>query len=143
LDKAGEFFAGMENILAAGGQRMTKAAAIAGAAQALISTYQGAAKELEKGTLGFASAAAVLAKGFAFVTAIKSAGSGSSGGTRGGAGGGGSAQPAGGQQATTPLDVRLSGIGAGDLFSGAQIGGLLDRLADEAGDRGYRIMVAA
>jgi plasmid stabilization system protein ParE len=143
LDKAGEFFAGMENILAAGGQRMTKAAAIAGAAQALISTYQGAAKELEKGTLGFASAAAVLAKGFAFVTAIKSAGSGSGGGTRGGAGGGGSAQPAGGQQATAPLDVRLSGIGAGDLFSGAQIGGLLDRLADEAGDRGYRIMVAA
>lgn len=144
LDKAGEFFAGMENILAAGGQRMTKAAAIAGAAQALISTYQGAAKELEKGTLGFASAAAVLAKGFAFVTAIKSAGSGSGGGTRGGAGGGGSAQPAGRQQAAAaPLDVRLSGIGAGDLFSGAQIGGLLDRLADEAGDRGYRIMVAA
>lgn len=69
-----------------------KAQAVFSAASALMSTYQGAAKELQKGTFGFASAAAVIAKGLGFVAAIKSAGGGGGGG--GGRGGGGSAAPA-------------------------------------------------
>ena len=58
-------------------KKALKLQAVFAAGSALISTYQGAAKELEKGTLGFATAAAVIAKGLAFVSAIKSAGSGS------------------------------------------------------------------
>lgn len=75
--------AGGAEILGAMGafnKKALKAASIFSAAQALISTYQGAAAELKKGTFGFASAAAVIAKGLAFVGAIKSAGSGAGGG---------------------------------------------------------------
>ena len=91
--------AGGAEILGAMGafnKKALKAASIFSAAQALISTYEGAAKELKKGTFGFASAAAVIAKGLAFVAAIKSAGSGGGGG----GGGGGSRAPA--QQQQTP-----------------------------------------
>jgi hypothetical protein len=54
--------------------KAAKAQAIFSAGSALMSTYQGAAKELEKGTFGFASAAAVIAKGIGFVAAISNAG---------------------------------------------------------------------
>jgi hypothetical protein len=57
--------------LASTNKKAQKAQAIFAAASALMSTYQGAAKELEKGTFGFASAAAVIAKGIGFVSAIK------------------------------------------------------------------------
>lgn len=59
-------------------KKALKAQAVFAAGSAWISTLQGAAKELEKGTFGFATAAAVITKGLAFVGAIKSAGSGSS-----------------------------------------------------------------
>lgn len=74
-------------------QKFLKVQSVFAAGSALISTYQGAAKELEKGTFGFASAAAVIAKGIGFVAAIKSAGSGGSGGG-GGASATSSAAPA-------------------------------------------------
>lgn len=64
------------DILGALGSTSEKALKISqgfAAAEALVSTYKGAAKELEKGTLGFATAAAVIAKGFAFIAAIKGA----------------------------------------------------------------------
>lgn len=61
------------------------------AAEALVSTMKGAAKELEKGTFGFASAAAVIAKGGAFIAAIKGASSTGGGGSGGATGGGGAA----------------------------------------------------
>lgn len=73
LDGAAEIFGAM----GAMNKKFLKAQAVFAAGSALISTYQGAAKELEKGTFGFASAAAVIAKGIGFVAAIKSAGSGS------------------------------------------------------------------
>jgi hypothetical protein len=63
-----------------------KAHAITAAGMAWISTLQGAAKELEKGTFGFATAAAVITKGTAFVAAIRAASSGSSSGTSASAG---------------------------------------------------------
>ena len=65
-------------------KKFLKAQSIFSAGAALISTYQGAAKELEKGTLGFGTAAAVIAKGIGFVAAIKSAGSGSTSASGGG-----------------------------------------------------------
>jgi hypothetical protein len=77
--------------MASTNKRAAKLQGIFAAASALISTYQGAAKELEKGTFGFASAAAVIAKGIGFVAAIRSA-SASTGGA--GAAGGSSSTPA-------------------------------------------------
>lgn len=59
--------------MAAHSQKALKISQAFAAAEALVSTYKGAAKELEKGTFGFASAAAVIAKGMAFIGAIRSA----------------------------------------------------------------------
>lgn len=78
--------------MASTNERAQKLQTTFAAASALISTWQGAAKELEKGTLGFASAAAVIAKGLGFVAAIKGSGGG------GGRGGGGASAPASAQQ---------------------------------------------
>lgn len=59
------------------GDKALKLQAVTSAGMALMSTMQGAAKELEKGTFGFATAGLVLAKGASFIAAIKSAASGS------------------------------------------------------------------
>jgi hypothetical protein len=134
-----------EQILNAIGQTNAKALKVAkvfGAAQALVSAYQGAAEALKLPfPANIAAAATVLAKGIGFVNAIRSVNSGGGGGgATGGGGGGPSAQSQ--APAQTPLDVRLTGFGPNDLFTGDMIGGLLDRLSTEAGDRGYRIMTA-
>lgn len=88
-----ELFNSLGQAMGEGGKKLVKIAGVIGATQAWISTLIGAAKELEKGTFGFAQAAAVLAKGAAFVAAIKSttnteqpapvAGGGSAGGAGG------------------------------------------------------------
>ena len=81
-----------QEILSAIGQNNKKAMKVAkvfGAAQALISTYQGAAEALKLPfPKNLAAAAAVIAKGIGFVNAIKSVNEGGGGG---GGGGGGSA----------------------------------------------------
>jgi hypothetical protein len=106
LDQAESFMGGMATILQQGGQKQQRIAAIFSAAQALMSTYQGAAKELEKGTFGFASAAAVIAKGLGFVGAIRSAGRSGSGSVTGGGSGGGSVGAAsGGAAAASPVQT--------------------------------------
>jgi plasmid stabilization system protein ParE len=140
-------FGDLASLMQSSNDKLFKIGQAAAIAEATVSGYQAAVDAWQKGMkiggppVAAAFTAASLAKTGSLIAGIAS--QSARGGSRGGAAGGGSAQPAGGQQATAPLDVRLSGIGAGDLFSGAQIGGLLDRLADEAGDRGYRIMVAA
>lgn len=91
-----------EEILGALGATNKKALRVAkvfGAAQALISAYQGAAEALKLPfPKNLAAAASVLAKGIGFVQAIKgvneSGGGGGTGGGRGGAGGGGAAAQA-------------------------------------------------
>lgn len=140
LDQAGAFFGNMATALANGNEKMVKISRKFAALEAFISTMKGAAKEIEKGTFGFASAAAVIAKGMAFVSAIKSGG-GSGGG---GASSSGGAHTSAVQQAVPPqpLDVRLSGLDPSSLYSGAAIGSLLESLSKEAGDRGFRLMVA-
>ncbi|KAB7610134.1 hypothetical protein F9L33_14660 [Amylibacter sp. SFDW26] len=72
------------NALGSTNKKAVKLAQAAAAAHALISTYRGAARELEKGTLGFAKAAAVVAKGAGFVAAIRSINSSSSSSVSGG-----------------------------------------------------------
>ncbi|MBI1172579.1 hypothetical protein GC209_14375 [bacterium] len=125
--------------LQAGGDKMVRISRTISAAQALINTYKAASDVLAgPGTLftKLAAVGAVIASGLSLVNSIKSGSSG------GGGGGGASAAAAAQQAAPQPLQVRLTGFGPGDMFNGAMIGSLLDKLDAEAGDRGYRIMVA-
>lgn len=100
------------------------------AAEALVSTYQGAAAELRNGTLGFARAAAVLAKGLAFVGAIKGINEGGGGAARGG----------GATAAAAPVlpvqRIDISASGSPDFMAGMQ--SLIDTLSAAAG-RGLRV----
>lgn len=128
---------GGAEILNAVGQTNKKAlrmAKVFSAAQALISTYQGAAKELDKGVLGFATAAAVIAKGISFVAAIRGvseSGSGSAGG-----GGGSSAAVAATGGGTT--ETRTANINFYGGFQPTQetIGMIASGLNDWLGDGG-------
>jgi len=134
LEKAAAYFGAISEVMATGNKKMMAISQVFGAGQALISTYIGAAKELEKGTFGFASAAAVIAKGMAFVGAIKGVGGG------GGGGRGGSSAAAAGGSAQAPQQVNLNTYGGGDFIRGADFGMMLDKLNQEAGDRGYKLM---
>ena len=124
--------------MASSNQKAAKLQAVFASGSALMSAYQGAAKELEKGTFGFATAAAVLAKGIGFATSIMSIGSRTASGSPATASGGASAASA--APAQTPLQVSLTGITPDSLFTGDQIGNLLDRLTEEAGDRGVQFV---
>jgi len=140
LSQTAGMFGALASIAQAGGQRMAKAAAAFQAIEGTVNAYGAAIKALNTPGLTpagrFAAYASVLAAGLKGVASIRQAG-----GIGGGGAAGGVAQSAGPSQA--PLDVRLTGINANDLFSGAQLGSLLDRLSATAGDRGYRLMVAA
>jgi len=118
-----------------------KLAKVAGAAQALVSTFQGAAEALKLPyPYNLVAAATVAAKGLSLVAAIKGV---SSSGGGGAAGGGGTASAASAATPSqSPLDVRLSGLGPGDSITGSQLSGLFDRLQDEAGDRGLNVSFA-
>ena len=122
------------NAMGSFNKKALKLAKTAAAAQALVSAYQGAAKELEKGTLGFATAAMVLARGISFVAAIKGVSdSGSGGYGRGGGGGGSTASAA----PAAPQERRVAEF----RFMG---GNVLDPRAivdamNDAYDQGYQI----
>ncbi len=120
-----------------GNERMQKAGRLFAASEALINTLRASAQTLADPSLPFfskfAAVAAVYSNGMSLVNAIKS---GSSGGPRG-------SVPASVSAQSQPLQVRLSGFGPNDLLTGSMVGSLLDRLSEEAGDRGYKIMVAS
>lgn len=87
------------------------------------------------------AASSALAAGLNAVKGIQSArpgGTSAGAGRGGGAASGGVARPS---APAAPLEVMLRGLGPNDLISGAMISGLLDRLSEEAGDRGYRLLV--
>ncbi len=102
------------------------------AAEAWISTLKGAAKELEKGTFGFASAAAVITKGAAFVAAIK----GTSAGGSAGGGAGSTSAPAAAPE--TPLRVSVAAFDPSQLYTGESIQRWFDAIQKEAGNRGIQ-----
>jgi hypothetical protein len=117
-----EALSGGAEILGAMGQTNKKALKLSqafAAAEALISTYKGAAKEMEKGVLGFTTAAAVIAKGIGFVAAIKNVSA--SGGGGGASAGGASAAPAAApqqQEATTfAFTIQNDPMGFGESFA--------------------------
>lgn len=121
-----------------GNERMQKMGRIFGAAEALVNAWRAYSQTLADPRLPFfakfAAGAAVLSAGMNAVNAIKS---GSSGGAAR------ASAPSAASAPASPLEVRLTGFGPGDLISGGMIGSLLDKLSAEAGDRGYKIMVAA
>lgn len=111
------------------------------AAQALVNAWAGASEALKlpfpQNLLAFGQ---VLATGMNAVKSIKSA---TPSGGGGGGGGGGSAATAATANQQGPMQVNLNTYGSGDFISRADFGTMLDRLNQEAGDRGYTIMVPA
>lgn len=89
LGKASAFFGAFGAI----SEKALKVSQAFAAADAWISTLQGAARELRHGTFGFASAMAVIAKGAAFVAAIKGVSPKGGGGSVGSASGGATSAP--------------------------------------------------
>lgn len=126
LSAASDFFGAMARIAELGGKKTTKIAKVFGIAQALISTFQGAAKAL---TLPFpanlAAYATTLAQGMSAVASIKgvndSGGSNSGGaGARVGRGGGGAAAsaPAAASPTTTfSFTLMNDPMGFGEKFA--------------------------
>jgi hypothetical protein len=91
---------------------------------------------LEKGTFGFASAAAVIAKGIGFVAAIKSASSSG----QSSSGGGGSSAATAQAAAPQPLQVSLNTFGGGEFIRRDSLGELFSMI--NAGTKnGYVINV--
>lgn len=139
LQKAGAFFGDMADALANGNEEMMRISKAFGAAEALINAWRAYSQTLADPSLPFfakfAAAAKVLASGMAAVNAIK--GSGKSGG-----GSGASTAAANANSAPQPLQVSLTGLDPSSYYLGSDVGALLDRLGEEAGDRGYRLMVA-
>lgn len=117
----------------------------AGIANAIVSTYTGASKALELGwPLGPIAAAAITAKGFAQVAAIKSQSFGGGGGSSSSAGGGGSSNLGGAtqQQQTQPQQPQtVANISlVGDVFSRDSVKGLMEQMGDLFDD-GMRLRV--
>ena len=123
--------AGLNTVLGAGAeilnamgstnQKALRIAKVFGAAQALISAYQGAAEALKLPfPQNIAAAATVLAKGIGFVTAIKGVNSsgGGGGGTSGGGGGSAPAAAPAQQSATTfAFTLQNDPMGFGESFA--------------------------
>ena len=132
--------------------QQSKAAAIA---QALINTYQGVTRTLAAYPYPFniPLAAAHAAAGFAQIANIRSTSqSGGGGGSRSVTGGGGSSAAASaggggggsgggqGEGGAGPMLVQLSGISPEALMSTQMVSTLFEKLSDEAGDRGLRVV---
>jgi hypothetical protein len=128
LAMASDFFGSLAQIAQLGGKKATKIAKVFGIAQALISTFQGAAKAL---TLPFpanmAAYASVLAQGMSAVASIKGVsenggggggGSGGKGGRGGSSGGdGGGAAPAASPTTTFQFTMMNDPMGFGEKFA--------------------------
>jgi len=139
-DKLGAWGDYFNNLVTLTGTSSKKVMAIAKtftAAQALIDAWGAYNKALNSPVpmapwTRLALAAQVLAAGLGAVSSIKSVTSSGGGGSAGGTASGGAAASA----APSPMQVSVSGLDDDALFSGKFVSGLLDKLQDEAGDRG-------
>lgn len=131
--------ADMLGTLGAVNKKALKVSQAFAAAEAFVSAYKGAAKELEKGVLGFKTAAMVIAKGAAFVAAIKSVNEGGGGARSISSGSGGSSSgSAPSEDAAGPLEFTIKGLEPGALFTGKMVMDLFDAITKEAGKRGMK-----
>lgn len=138
LGATAQMFEGMAQLAGEGGEKVLRISKAFAAAEALVSTLRGAAKELEKGIFGFKTAAMVIARGSAFIAAIKGASPGApSSGVVASGGLGGAAQDAGSIPASQdgPSGPRVSLTLIGDQgFSRAQIVQIAEALNDSSDD---------
>lgn len=140
LDDTAGFFGALASIAAVGGQKTAKAVAVAQAIEGTVNAYGAAIKALNTPGLSvwgrFAAYASVLGAGLKGVAAIRAAGGvGGGGGGSGGASAGSSA-PAAAAAEPAPLRAMIEGLSPDELYSGKAVRTLLDRLMQEAGDRG-------
>lgn len=138
LQKAGAFFGDMADALANGNEEMMRISKAFGAAEALINAWRAYSQTLSDPRLPWFAkvpkALAVLSAGMSAVSAIKGSGKGG--------GGGGASTAANVNSAPAPLEVRLTGMSPGQYVQWGDVGSLFDRLTDEAGDRGLRVIFA-
>lgn len=142
LEMARTVLGGLSALMGTENKKLFKIGQAAAIAQATIDGWAAATSAWKHGMatggppLAAAYTAASLAKTGAMIASIASQ-SASGGGGSGSGGGGGSGQASAPQ---APLDVRLTGISADTIISGANMGSLLKALSDEAGDRGLRFL---
>lgn len=129
------FMGDMASALSGGNDKMMRIARVFGAFEATINAWRAYNQTLADPSLPFfakfAAAASVLSAGLGAVNAIKGGGGG---------GRGGSSAAAAGGSAQAPQQVNLNTYGGGDFIRGADFGMMLDKLNQEAGDRGYKLM---
>lgn len=129
------FMGDMASALSGGNDKMMRMARVFGAFEATINAWRAYNQTLADPSLPFfakfAAAASVLSAGLGAVNAIKGGGGG---------GRGGSSAAAAGGSAQAPQQVNLNTYGGGDFIRGADFGMMLDKLNQEAGDRGYKLM---
>lgn len=130
------FFGDMAGALQGGNEKLLKISKAFGAAQALISAYQGAAEALKLPfPANLAAYAKVLATGLGAVNAIQNVTAGGGGG-RGGSAGGAAAAPTFSQSVAITLNGSESAT-----YSKGQIRGLINQI-NEAVEGGARIRLA-
>lgn len=135
-------FGDLSSLMTSENKKLFNIGKAAATAEATVAGFQAATDAWQKGMsiggppVAAAFTAASLAKTGSLISGIASQQIGGGGG--GGSGGGASAAGAT-AAAPMPLDVTLNGTG--NMVSWDSIGTLLDRLDEEAGDRGYRITV--
>jgi hypothetical protein len=125
---------GLNDILSAaaqGNERIMRVQRAFAAGMAWIDTIQGAARELRRGTFGFATAAAVIAKGIGFVQAINSTSSSSRGAASGGASTSASSVDAQPPQVSRNVAIQLTG---GSLYSRDQVVNLINSINEAVED---------
>lgn len=138
-------FGDLGSLMQSHNEKMFKVGKAASVAKAIVDGYEAATAAWKKGMqiggpgMAAAFAGASMLRTASMIQGINQTRIGGGTSQTGGGGAGASAASA----PASPLEVRLTGFGPSDLISGGMIGGLLDKLSAEAGDRGYKIMVAA
>lgn len=143
-------WAAATSLMDSGSKTLFKIGKAAAISKAVIDTISGINSALALGPWGIPLAAVIGAAGFANVQKIKSQSFGSSGAGAGAVpsdsgsspgdsvGGSGGSYGGGG---SGPLRAEISGLNSSDIFTGAQVSDLFDKLSNEAGDRGFTLGV--
>lgn len=140
----GNYFGALATLTGTNNKKLLAIQKSFAAAQALIDAWSAYNQVLADPSLPwfakFAAAGQVLAAGIGAVSAIKSvSASATTAATVGGGGGGGGTSTVGAASsapAQSVLDVRVTGVGPRDIFTGSQVSDLFEMLQKEAGDRG-------
>ncbi|MGU3575636.1 tape measure protein [Brucellaceae bacterium C25G] len=129
LTATGEFFGALAGAMGSGNEKMLRAQKAFAAAGALVNAYLAASQVLADPKLGFfskfAAVAAVLAKGMALVSAIKSGSNSASGG-----GSSGSTSQAASPQQSAPLRQMAKIDVHGEVFTREQVINLIEKIND-------------